>query len=539
MLGNMMNTPLQISAIFDYATALHADQEIVSRRVEGDIHRYSYRDFGHRTCQLAHALQQLGVKAGDRIATLAWNGYRHLEIYYAVSGLGAITHTVNPRLFSEQIDYIVNHAEDSIVFVDLTFVPLLEELIGRLPTVKQYVVMTDRRHMPATTLPNAMCYEELLAGRPAQFRWPILDEHSAACLCYTSGTTGNPKGVLYSHRSTVLHALASAIPNGLNLSRDTVVLPVVPMYHVSAWGIPYSALMMGSKLVLPGSGMDGASLFELIDMEQATLLLGVPTVWLTLLNYLDSIDRRLDSVRTVAVGGSAAPLALAKAFEEKHGVYLMPMWGMTETSPLAVFVSRNSAVDELPLERRYQLQTKAGRPIFGVELEIFDDNNQPLPHDGTAYGNLKIRGPWVIQRYYRQERDAAIDGWFDTGDVATIDAQGYMQVVDRKKDVIKSGGEWISSIELENAAMSHTAVKEACVVGVRHPKWDERPLLFIVTKSGQSVDKLDLLNFLAHKVAKWWLPDDVIFLDELPHTATGKLLKMKLRDEYIDYLVPK
>jgi fatty-acyl-CoA synthase len=539
MLGNMMNTPLLISAIFDYATDLHADQEIVSRRVEGDIHRYSYRDFGKRCRQLTNALLGLGVKAGDRIATLAWNGYRHLEIYYAVSGLGAITHTVNPRLFSEQVDYIINHAEDSIVFVDLTFVSLLEEIIGRIPTVRHFVIMTDRRHMPDTKLPNVICYEELVAGKPDSVQWPVFDENAAACLCYTSGTTGNPKGVLYSHRSTVLHALASAIPNGLNMSRDTVVLPVVPMYHVAAWGIPYSGLMMGAKLVLPGAGMDGASLFELIDSEKATLLLGVPTVWLTLLNYLDGTGGKLDSVRTVANGGSAPPLALAKNLEEKHNVYLMPMWGMTETSPLAVFVSRDSFVDALPMERRYQLQTKAGRPIFGITLEIFDDNDRPLPHDGTAYGNLKVRGPWVIQRYYRQEKDAAIDGWFDTGDVATIDAQGYMQVVDRKKDVIKSGGEWISSIELENATMSHTSIREACVVGVRHPKWDERPLLFVVLKPGHNVDKLDLLNFLATKVAKWWLPDDVIFLDELPHTATGKLLKMKLRDQYIDYLVPK
>jgi len=539
MLGNMMNTPLLISAIFDYATDLHADQEIVSRRVEGDIHRYTYRDFGKRCGQLANALLGLGAKPGDCIATLAWNGYRHLEIYYAVSGLGAITHTVNPRLFGEQIDYIINHAEDSIVFVDLTFVSLLEEIVGKLPSVKHFVVMTDRRHMPDTKLPNAICYEELIAGKPEKVRWPLLDENTAACLCYTSGTTGNPKGVLYSHRSTVLHAMASAIPNGLNMSRDTVVLPVVPMYHVAAWGIPYSGLMMGARLVLPGSGMDGASLFELIDQEQATLLLGVPTVWLALLNHLDGIGKTLDSVHTVAVGGSASPLALVKNFDEKHNVYLMPMWGMTETSPLAVFVSRDHTVDALPQERRYQLQTKAGRPIFGIELEIFDDNEQPLPHDGTAYGNLKVRGPWVIQRYFKAEKDAAIDGWFDTGDVATIDSQGYMQVVDRKKDVIKSGGEWISSIELENAAMSHAAIREACVVGVRHPKWDERPLMFVVTKPGQSVDKLDLLNFIAAKVAKWWLPDDVIFLDELPHTATGKLLKMKLRDQYIDYLTTK
>jgi acyl-CoA synthetase (AMP-forming)/AMP-acid ligase II len=539
MLGNMMNTPLLISAIFDYATDLHADQEIVSRRVEGDIHRYSYRDFGKRCGQLANALLDLGVDAGDRVATLAWNGYRHLEIYYAVSGLGAITHTVNPRLFSEQIDYIINHAEDSVVFVDLTFVSLLEEIVSKLPTVKHYVVLTDRRHMPDTTLPNAICYEELIAGKPAKVHWPVFDENTAACLCYTSGTTGNPKGVLYSHRSTVLHALASVIPNGLNMSRDTVVLPVVPMYHVAAWGIPYSGLMVGAKLVLPGAGTDGASLFELIDNEKASLLLGVPTVWLTLLNHLEGTGKTLDSVRTVANGGSAPPLALAKNFEEKHNVYLMPMWGMTETSPLAVFVSRDQSVDALPLEQRYQLQTKAGRPIFGIDLEIFDDNDKPLPHDGTAYGNLKVRGPWVIQRYFKQEKDTVVDGWFDTGDVATIDGHGYMQVVDRKKDVIKSGGEWISSIELENAALSHAAVREACVVGVRHPKWDERPLLFVVLKQGQSVDKQELLNLLATKVAKWWLPDDVIYLDELPHTATGKLLKMKLRDQYIDYLASK
>ncbi len=538
MLGNMMQQQLLISSILQHASRQFPNQQVVSRRVEGDIHRYTFRELANRAARLANALKKFGVKPGDRIASLAWNTYRHLELYYATSGIETIIHTVNPRLFNEQIDYIINHAEDRIVFTDLTFITTLEALGEKLPSIEAIVVFADRQNMPKSSLQNLICYEDFISNEPSHFDWPSFDENTAACLCYTSGTTGNPKGVLYSHRSTVLHAMASCMPNGLNLSSDTIILPVVPMYHVSAWGTPYSALLAGSKLVLPGNGMDGASLYELIDSEKCELLLGVPTVWLNLLEYMDKVDKKLTSVKTLGVGGAQAPLALAKAFEEKHDAYLMPLWGMTETSPLATFVTRNKAIAELPLEQRYAMQTKAGRPIFGVEIEIFDDQGQPLVHDGKVFGNLKIRGPWVLQKYYlKTESAVSEDGWFDTGDVATIDTEGYMQVVDRKKDVIKSGGEWISSIDLENAAIGHTAVKEACVVGVPHKKWDERPLLFIVCADGAQLSKDEILEYLSEKIVKWWIPDDVIFLDDLPHTATGKLLKMKLREEYKDYLL--
>ncbi len=537
MLGNMMQQPLLISSILQHANQQYPEQEIVSRQIEGGIHRYHIKDLNSRAKRLANALLKMGASPIDRIASLAWNTYRHMELYYATSGVGAIMHTVNPRLFNEQVEYIINHAEDRILFIDLTFVEKLEALQDKLTSVEAVIILTDRANMPDTRLPNPICYEELIAAEDDDFEWPSFDENAAACLCYTSGTTGNPKGVLYSHRSTVLHAMASCMPNALNLSSDTVVMPVVPMYHVSAWGAPYAALMAGAKLVLPGNGMDGKSLYELIDSEQAELLLGVPTVWLTLIEYMDKIGKKLESVKTLGVGGAQAPLALAKAFEEKHDAYLMPLWGMTETSPLATFVTRNKKIDSLPLTDRYKMQTKAGKPVFGTEIEIFDDNLQTLPHDGTTYGNLKIRGPWVIDKYFKNDSTKDfVDGWFDTGDVATIDQDGYMQVVDRKKDVIKSGGEWISSIDLENAAIAHETVKEACVVGVPHPKWDERPLLFIVPVEGKQLTKEDILEFLTDKIAKWWMPDDVIFLAELPHTATGKLLKMSLREEYQHHL---
>jgi fatty-acyl-CoA synthase len=461
MLGNMMQQPLLISSILRQAKNLSPHAEIVSRRLEGDIHRYRYGDCYRRSCQLAHALRELGVQEGDRIATLAWNGYRHIEFYYAVSGLGAIVHTVNPRLFNAQIEYIINHAEDSVLFVDLTFVPLLNELIDRLPSVGTVVMMCAVEHAPIDANFKFVCYETLLENQPTEFDWPDFDENTAACLCYTSGTTGNPKGVLYSHRSTVIHALASCVPNGLNLSRHSVVLPVVPMYHVSAWGLPYSCLMAGAKLVLPGAQLDGASLYELIVTEQVNLAFGVPTVWLSLLQYLDKIAKKLPAGMTFGVGGSAPPLALVEALRDQHDAYLMPLWGMTETSPLATFGGWCEAMRTMSIEERNRIQISAGRAIYGIELEIFDNDNKPLPHDGEQSGQLRVRGPWTMERYFRSDCDPCVDGWFDTGDVATLDADSVLRIVDRKKDVIKSGGEWISSIALENAALSHASVREA------------------------------------------------------------------------------
>jgi 3-(methylthio)propionyl---CoA ligase len=538
MLGNMMQQPLLISSIIHQAATLSPTTQIVSRRIEGDIHRYTFADCYRRTCQLAYALQALGVREGDRIGTLAWNGYRHVELYYAISGLGAIVHTVNPRLFAPQIEYIINHAENTLLFVDLTFVPLLNELSDKLPTVKKIILLCAPEHAPRDARFDFICYETLLENHAEEFAWPTFDENTAACLCYTSGTTGNPKGVLYSHRSTVIHALASCTPNALNLSRNSVVLPVVPMYHVSAWGLPYSGLMAGAKLVMPGPNLDGASLFELIEKEKVNLALGVPTVWLTMLEHLDKIGRKLPPGLTVAQGGAATPLVLVEILREKHDTYLMPLWGMTETSPLATFGSRPPNLEQMPIEQRNRIQTSAGRPVFGIELEIFDDNNQPLPHDGKQSGQLRVRGPWIAQRYYcsanegRANEDATIDGWFDTGDVATLDTDGYLRIVDRKKDVVKSGGEWISSIALENAALSHASVREACVIGVPHKKWDERPLLIVVLEENQTLDKKSITAHLAERVAKWWLPDDIVQIDELPHTATGKLHKVPLREKY-------
>lgn len=532
MLGNMMQQPLLIASIIRHAATQTPGAQIVSRRVEGDIHRYSYGDCYRRSCRLAHALLELGVKPGDRIATLAWNGYRHIELYYAISGLGAIVHTVNPRLFAQQIDYIINHAADSLLFADLSFVPLLNELAGRIPSVAKIVLLCAEADAPRDAAFDFICYEPLLDNRAEQFDWPDFDENTAACLCYTSGTTGNPKGVLYSHRSTVIHALASCVPNALNLSRSSVVLPVVPMYHVSAWGLPYSALMAGATLVMPGPLLDGASLYELIESEKVNLALGVLTVWLNLLAHLDKTGAKLPRELTVAIGGGASPLALVEALREKHGIYLMPLWGMTETSPLATFGGRSPQVDALPLDARNRVQTSAGRPVYGIELEIFDDRDRPLPHDGVQSGQLRVRGPWIVERYFGAEEDATIDGWFDTGDVATLDGEGYLRIVDRKKDVVKSGGEWISSITLENAALSHDSVREACVIGVPHRKWDERPLLLVVLEENRALDKGAINAHLAERVAKWWLPDDIVAVTELPHTATGKLHKVPLREQY-------
>lgn len=540
MQGQMMNRPLLISGLLEYAEQVHPNSEIVTRQVEGDIHRYNYAGAGKRCRKLANALSRLGMDSGDRIGTLAWNTHRHYELYMGVSGMGAIVHTVNPRLFPEQILYIINHAEDRYLFVDLTFVPLLEPMVEQLTTLQGIVVMTDRAHMPDSSIKGLICYEELLDAESDQYEWPAFSEETAASLCYTSGTTGNPKGVLYSHRSTVLHAQASCQPGALNISLDTTVLPVVPMFHVCAWGSPYAATLTGAKMVFPGPHMDGASLHELIDAEQVTLALGVPTIWMGLTAYMDEIGKTLESVESVVVGGAAAPMSLIQQFEEKHGIFLIHAWGMTETSPLGTVNSNSRAMKSLPLAERYQLQAKQGRPIYGVSIKIVDDEGVELARDGVAFGRLLITGPWVADSYFREDHpENFIDGWFDTGDVATINPDGYMQIVDRRKDVIKSGGEWISSIELENAALGHPSVAESCVIGVAHKKWDERPLLLIVKKSGESLSDGDMIEFLTGKVAKWWLPDAVVFVDELPHTATGKLLKMTLREQYQSYLLDR
>jgi 3-(methylthio)propionyl---CoA ligase len=538
MNGLMMNMPLMISSLIRHADRYHGDTEIVSRLTEGGIHRYTYSDAHRRIRQLANALQALGVKRTDRIGTLAWNNYRHLEIYYAVSGIGAICHIINPRLFPDQISYIVNHAEDKYLFVESTFVPLVEKLASLCKGVKGYVIMTDRAHMPQTSLPNVMCYDELVNSHSDKLEWPEFDENTASSLCYTSGTTGNPKGVVYSHRSTILHAYAAALPDTMGLSAGEACLPVVPMFHVNAWGLPYAAPLVGAKFVLPGPGLDGASLYELYEKEGVTFSAGVPTVWLGLLQYVRDKKLKFTTLKKLVVGGSACPPALIKAFEDEYGVRVIHAWGMTEMSPLGVLNSFKQKHHSMSPEQKLTLKAKQGRPVYGVELKIVDTDGKELPRDGKAFGDLLVRGPWITSGYFKTDGNNLRDGWFPTGDVATIDPDGFIQITDRSKDVIKSGGEWISSIELENIAVGHPAVAEAAVISARHPKWDERPLLIVVKKPGMNVSRDELLKFYEGKVAKWWLPDDVVFVDSLPHTATGKLLKTKLREDFRDYKLP-
>ncbi len=542
MLGLMQDWPLLIHRILDHASRYHGTSEIVSRTVEGPIHRYTYVECARRSRALADVAQKkLGLKAGDIIATMAWNGYRHMEIWYGLMGLGAVVHTLNPRLFADQLEYIVNHAEDQYLFLDLTFVEQMEALQEKIPTVKGFIILTDRANMPATKLRNALCYEELIAEGDAGFVWPKLDEQSACGICYTSGTTGNPKGVVYSQRSHVLHAMALCAADAMAISSRDTVMPVVPMFHANAWSLIFSGPMAGSKLVLPGPKMDGASIYELLDSERVTFTAGVPTVWLMLLQHLEKHpELKLPYLERALIGGSACPEAMMVAFEKKYDTRVVHAWGMTEMSPIGSLANRSGATANFGHEQWWPLQLKQGRPYFGVEMEIKDDHGKVLPNDGKTFGHLVVRGPAVARAYYKGEGGQILDkdGYFDTGDVATLDQWGFMQITDRAKDVIKSGGEWISSIDLENAAMGHPAVAEAAVIGVPHPKWDERPLLIVVKKPEMAVQKEEILDFLKDKVVKWWLPDDVVFIEEIPHTATGKISKLALRQRFADYRLP-
>jgi 3-(methylthio)propionyl---CoA ligase len=540
MNGLMMQQQLLISSLLVHAERHHGDQEIVSRRVEGDIHRTTYREVAERSRRMANALGTLGVSPGDRVATLAWNGYRHLELYYAVSGSGAVLHTLNPRLHPDQVVWIADHAEDQVLFFDLTFMPLIEAIAGRVSTVKAFVAMTDRANMPVgSKVPNLLCYEDLMAAASPEYTWPEFDEQKASSLCYTSGTTGNPKGVLYSHRSTMLHTYAVALPDSLNCSGRDTILPVVPMFHVNAWGLPYAACMVGAKLVFPGPFLDGKSLHDLFESEGVTLSAGVPTVWQGLLIHVEANNLAFGTMRRTVIGGSACPPSMMRAFQERYDVEVLHAWGMTEMSPLGTVCTPKTKHKDLDANARLAVQAKQGRAVFGVDMKIVGEDGAELPHDGKASGELLVRGPWILSSYFKGAGgDPLTDGWFPTGDVSTIDADGYMQITDRSKDVIKSGVEWIGSIDLENVAMAHPAVAMAACIGAHHPKWDERPLLVVVKKPDAELTREELLRFYEGKIAKWWTPDDVVFVDAIPLGATGKMQKNKLRESLAGYKLP-
>ena len=548
MLGQMMDMPLLVSSILRHAARHFGETEVVSRRVEGDLHRYTYTQCEQRARQLASALERTGITMGERVATVAWNGYRHLELYYGVGGKGSVIHTINPRLHPEQVAWIVNHAEDRVVAFDLTFLPLMEAIAAKCPQVKHWLVMIDPAQQPASdkfpegTLGN---YEEFLATGDTDWHWPSFDENTAVALCYTSGTTGNPKGALYSNRSTVLHAYGAALPDTMCASARDSILPVVPMFHVNAWGIPFAAPMVGAKLVFPGPQLDGKSLFELFEAEHVTFAAGVPTVWFGLLAHVQANGLKFSSLNRTVIGGSACPPAMIRSFQEQYGVDVIHAWGMTEMSPLGTSSRLQNKHLSLPEAEQRKLLEKQGHTVFGVDMKIVDDAGKELPWDGKTYGNLLVRGPWVIKTYFREADEDPLaydengDGWFRTGDVATIDADGFMQITDRSKDVIKSGGEWISSIDLENMAIGHPAVANAAVIGIAHPKWDERPLLVVVKKPGaEATTAADILSIYDGKIAKWWTPDDVQFVDAIPLGATGKILKTRLREQFKDYRLP-
>jgi len=519
-----------------HAESVYSDTEIVSLIGKGELHRYSFAEAFSRTRRLANALESLGVKPGDRIGTLAWNNYRHFELYYAIAGIGAVCHTVNPRLYVEQISYIIDHAADRWLFVDPEFMPLIEQIAPGLRALQGIIVLTEAGNLPATPRPNVYCYETLLANEPDTYDWPDLDENTACSLCYTSGTSGNPKGVLYSHRALVLQAYGAALPDSFGLSCRDVILPVVPMFHVNAWGMPYAAAMVGAKLVFPGSKAgDGATIVDLINSEQVTLSLGVPTVWMAVLGNLRETGRTVQSLNRVVCGGAACPVSMMDEFRNLHDVNVIHCWGMTELSPLGTVNSLKSGMLDLPRVELDKIRSKVGRPVYGVEVKIVDHEGKEQPWDGESFGALMVRGPWVVQEYFGGIMAAGEEGWFDTGDIATVDSNGYVAITDRKKDLIKSGGEWISSNDLESVAVAHPAIAEAAVIGVAHPKWTERPLLVAVKKADQRVTAEELLEWFDGKVAKWWVPDDVVFVDSLPHTATGKLSKKDLREQFTGF----
>ncbi|MCW5258136.1 fatty-acid--CoA ligase [Verminephrobacter aporrectodeae subsp. tuberculatae] len=545
MLGLMQNQPLLISSLIEFAERHHGDAEIVSRRVEGDVHRCTYRDLAARARRLAHALDARGLAFGDRVATLAWNGYRHMEMYFGVSGSGRVLHTINPRLHPDQIAWIVNHAEDQVLCFDLSFLPLVQAVHAKCPGVKLWLALCDADRLPADSgVPGLASYEALIGAQAPEYAWPQFDENSASSMCYTSGTTGNPRAALYSHRSTTLHAYAAALPDVMCLSARDCVLPVVPMFHVNAWGIPYSAALTGCKLVFPGPAMDGKSIYELLETEKVTYAAGVPTVWQILLGHMKPAGLRFSTLQRTVVGGSACPPAMIHAFREDYGVEVMHAWGMTEMSPLGTLSSLKNKHLALPREEQMKILQKQGRAIYGVDMRIVDGNGKELPWDGKTSGDLLVRGPWIVERYFKDDgddpiiRDAQGRSWFPTGDVATIDADGFMQITDRSKDVIKSGGEWISSIDIENIAMAHPAVAMAACVGMPHPKWAERPIVAVVRRPGAELTREELLAFYAGKAANWQIPDDVLFVDAIPLGGTGKMLKTRLREQLKDYRLP-
>jgi fatty-acyl-CoA synthase len=540
MLGLMQNQQLLISALARHAERHLGDVEIVSRRVEGDIHRYTWSGLVKRARQVANALDASRLMFSDRVATLAWNGYRHMELYYGVSGSGRVLHTINPRLHPEQIAWIVNHAEDQVLCFDLTFLPLVQAVHARCPTIKQYVAMCDPDKLPQDSgIPNLVSYESWIGGQSTDYEWPEFDENTASSICYTSGTTGNPKAALYSHRSTILHAYAQSLPDVMNVSARDVTLPVVPMFHVNAWGIPYAAAIVGCKLVMPGPALDGKSVYELLEAEKVTFAAGVPTVWQMLLGHMKPGNLRFSTLKRTVIGGSACPPAMISAFQEEYGVEVLHAWGMTEMSPLGTLCSLKNKHLSLPPDEQMKILLKQGRCTYGVDMKIVGDDGRELPWDGKTFGDLYVKGPWVIRDYYKGEGAAPlVDGWFPTGDVATIDADGFMQITDRSKDVIKSGGEWISSIDIENIAMAHPAVQMAACIGMKHPKWDERPIVVAVKRPGAEVTREELLKFYEGKIAKWQVPDDVVFVDAIPLGATGKMLKTKLRETLKDYALP-
>ena len=540
MLGLMQNQPLLISSLIDFAERHHGDAEIVSRRVEGDMHRYTYRDVARRSRQVASALDALKLQFSDRIATLAWNGYRHLELYFGVSGSGRVLHTLNPRLHPDLVSWIANHAEDQVLFFDMSCLPLVQAFHARCTTIKHYIALCDADKLPADSgIPNLSSYEAWIAPHSSNYVWPSFDENSASSMCYTSGTTGNPKAALYSHRSTILHAYAAALPDVMCLSARDSILPVVPMFHVNAWGIPYSAALTGAKLVFPGPGMDGKSVYELIEAEKVTYAAGVPTVWQMMLSHMKPAGLKFSTLKRTVIGGSACPPAMIHAFQEDYGVEVLHAWGMTEMSPLGTLCTLKNKHVGMSTDEQMKIRLKQGRAIYGMDMKIVDPEGREIVWDGKAFGDLHVKGPWIVGEYFKGEGgNPLIDGWFPTGDVATIDPDGYMQITDRSKDVIKSGGEWISSIDIENIAVAHPAVAMAACIGVRHPKWDERPIIAVVKKPGAEVSREELLQFYEGKTAKWQIPDDVVFVDAIPLGATGKMLKTRLREQLKDYQLP-